>query len=369
MSLTYKKEKEDGPLSFAIVPSRSSRRIYYLDVLRVVACMAVVMIHASAPYLGKDIGSFNFWVGNVLDSLSRVAVPLFVMISGALMLDEKYVYTAEKLKKHIMKLAIFFVFWSAFYTLVFGIIANVAKGDPLDVADIILNFIKGHYHLWFVYLIIGLYLILPLLRLWVKKANKKYVWYFIELSMIFAFVLPQIIEIGSYYCDDFDVLKSLENKVAVHYAYGYTIYFVLGWYLNNFVLKNKKMVYYMGIIGAFATIMGTYILSITTGQALQMYSNFGLNVLLQSVAIFVFIKNRFSRETANEKEIVKVISKYSLGIYAIHALIIEVAHLVLNNVDFDVAIIVIPIVFVSAFSISLLMSFIASRMPLLKKVL
>ena len=99
MSLTYKKEKEDGPLSFAIVPSRSSRRIYYLDVLRVVACMAVVMIHASAPYLGKDIGSFNFWVGNVLDSLSRVAVPLFVMISGALMLDEKYVYTAEKLKK------------------------------------------------------------------------------------------------------------------------------------------------------------------------------------------------------------------------------------------------------------------------------
>ena len=91
-------KREDDVLSFAVVSVKPKSRVYYLDVLRVIACMAVVMIHASAPYLGKDIGSFNFWVGNVLDSLSRIAVPLFVMISGALMLDERCAYRAEKIK-------------------------------------------------------------------------------------------------------------------------------------------------------------------------------------------------------------------------------------------------------------------------------
>lgn len=363
------KHRENEPLSFATIPPKSIRRIYYLEVLRVVACLAVVMIHASCVYLGKDMGSFNYWVGNVLDGMSRVAVPLFVMISGALMLDEKYAYKAEKLKKHIVKLAVFFVFWSAFYTLIFGIVVQAMKGEPINVLDIIVSLVKGHYHLWFIYLIIGLYLILPLLRLWVKKVNKKYVQYFIVLSMIFTFALPQIIQVGGYYNGGFGVFKELlENKIALYYVGGYTTYFLLGWYLNNFDLKKKKLIYCLGIIGAFVTIMGTYVLFVTTGRALQLYNNLGLNVLFMSIALFVFIRNRFSGAGVKERGMVKVVSKYSLGIYAIHALIVEVAYLALDRIGSSLAIINIPIVFVLAFSISLLLSFIASKIPLLKRL-
>lgn len=90
----------------------TSGRIYDLDVLRTLACCAVVMIHASAQYASNDVGTLNFFIGNFWDSLSRFAVPVFVR-----------------------------------------------------------SFFSGSFHLWFCYMIVGLYLILPLLRLWVKREN------------------------------------------------------------------------------------------------------------------------------------------------------------------------------------------------------
>ena len=74
------------PLPAKEIPD--SRKIFYIDLLRAVACLCVVMLHVSAAYVFKGVGSRDFWVGNLVDSASRAGVPLFVMISGALMLDE-----------------------------------------------------------------------------------------------------------------------------------------------------------------------------------------------------------------------------------------------------------------------------------------
>ena len=79
----------------------TKNRIYYLDILRVIACLFVILIHSSAQYVIENVGSLNFWTGNIIDGLSRVAVPIFVMISGALLLDKNYNYTEKKLIKHI----------------------------------------------------------------------------------------------------------------------------------------------------------------------------------------------------------------------------------------------------------------------------
>ena len=177
-----------------------SNRIVYMDVLRVIACFSVIMIHSSAQYVVKDIGSFNFWVGNIFDGLARIGVPLFIMISGALMLDKNYQFSTQKIIKHIIRMIVFFVFWSVLYCFIFNIVDSIIiKHESIDIIKIIGSLIKGHYHLWFVYLIIGLYLIVPLLRLWVNDTNKKYVEYFIILSIIFTYIIPQIISIGSNY--------------------------------------------------------------------------------------------------------------------------------------------------------------------------
>ena len=85
----------------------------------------------------------------------------------------------------------------------------IIKHESIDIIKIIGSLIKGHYHLWFVYLIIGLYLIVPLLRLWVNDTNKKYVEYFIILSIIFTYIIPQIISIGINYSNLFEYINDI----------------------------------------------------------------------------------------------------------------------------------------------------------------
>lgn len=107
---------------------KNKNRIYYIDILRVIACLSVIIIHSSATYVTKNWGSFNFWIGNILDSLSRIGVPLFIMISGALLLDEKYICTKKKIIKHIKKMILFFIFWSLVYTVLFKVIWPIFEG-------------------------------------------------------------------------------------------------------------------------------------------------------------------------------------------------------------------------------------------------
>ena len=83
--------------------NKSSSRVFYFDFLRSISCLAVVLIHASAFFVnGATNISFHF--SNFIDSLSRFSVPVFIMISGALMLDENYNYSHEKLISHIKRL-------------------------------------------------------------------------------------------------------------------------------------------------------------------------------------------------------------------------------------------------------------------------
>ena len=335
------------------------KRIYYLDILRVIACLAVIMIHSSCDYVMYKTTNFNFWVGNIFDSFARLGVPLFVMISGALLLDEKYDYSKEKLLKHIKKMILFFVFWSFVYCLLFNIIGQLFLLEKdFNVYRIINAFVQGYYHLWYIYLIIGLYLILPLLRLWVNDKNKKYVEYFIILSLIFNFLIPQIIIIGNCYGSALVGINDiLCSKLCLQYVGGFTTYFILGWYINNYEIKHKKLIYILGIISILISIFGTYILD------LEFYGNLSLHVLLYTAAVFLFVKNIKTKEN----KLILFISKYSLGIYAIHAIFIYVANKVLLKINFTNALINIPIVFVVTLVASTIGAYIISKIPFFKK--
>ena len=328
------------------------------------------MIHSSANYVVKDIGSINFWVGNILDSLSRIGVPLFLMISGALMLDKNYKCSTQKLIKHIKKMIIFFIFWSEIYCIVSNIIiSTVINHQPFNKVDFIVHFIQGHYHLWFIYLIIGLYLIVPLLRLWVKNENKKSIEYFLILSIIFTYIIQPIINIGMNFSDIFKTIYTIiENQLCLKYIGGYTSYFILGYYIHNYDIKHKRTVYILGIFGLIITIFGTYIISNSTQKAIQMYDNLSLNVLLQSTAIFLFIRTKFINDKNHQNIFIDTISKNSLGIYAMHVLIINLTYTILQKIGLESAIINIPIVFIASFTLSFLVTYILSKIPILKKI-
>ena len=350
-----------------------NRRIFYLDVLRVIACFCVVMIHASADYVKKDFGSANFWYANVLDSISRIGVPLFVMISGSLLLDENYHFTSKKLIKHIAKMVIFFVSWSLIYSIITNVINVSFSGGKISFEAIKASFLNGNYHLWFCFMIVGLYLLVPILRLWVKVENKKYVEYFLILSFIFAFLLPQIVSQGGYFFTDVKYINNFLRNSYFQPISGYVPYFILGWYLHNFTFNKKTniIIYVLGGVGLLYTIFMTYHLSHSQGRALQAYTEISVNVLFASIAIFVLVKtllmNREEKTTVISKS-VNFISKLSLGIYAIHVMVVKQSYYVFNTNGVNNAFIVVTSIFFISFIISLIASFLISLIPYVKTI-
>lgn len=351
--------------------TKTTERVFFLDILRVIACFCVVMIHTSAEFVVKDFGTFNFWVGNVFDSLARIGVPLFVMISGTIFLDENYNFTNIKLFHHIKKIVVFFVFWSLCYSLFFNLFIPLIKHNNISIKSIIAGTVLGHYHLWFCFMIVGLYLIIPLLRLWVNKENIKQVRYFIILSFIFSMFLPSIIEYLSFLFPAFDSLNSIINNINIRYVGGFTVYFVLGWYLNNYEIEHKKIFVSLGLSGIAISIIGTALLSILTNEPHQAYDNLSVHIAFQAIMVYVLIKNKFTCNDKNNyplKKIVSFISNNSFGVYAIHIVILDSTRILLTKIGIYSSIIFIPIAFIITTSLSILISFVIKKIPIIKNV-
>lgn len=350
--------------------SKHPNRIYYFDMLRVIACSAVVLVHVSGAYVVKDFGSVNFWVGNVLDSASRIAIPVFVMLSGALMLDERRAISAGELLGHIKKIACFFVFWSAMYTILNKILIPLIKKEPVRLRTVVMSFLTGNYHLWFCFMIVGLYLVTPLLRLWVKAENKRYVEYFLALSFVFNLVIPQVTAMGGLYFDVFHEFNAIVEQLHLKYTGGYVPCFILGWYLHNFECRHKKTLYALGAVSLAFTVVMTYLLSYTTNTPIQVYDSRYVNILFQGVGIFVLIKSRYGdRESGADRGAwIEFLSKNTMGIYAMHVAVTQVCFGLMKRLPLENAAATILIVFGIAFAVSLAASSVFHKIPFLNKV-
>ena len=127
-------------------------------------------VHHSSKNINVD------WVvANLYDSVSRWSVPVMVMISGLLLLDPQKEYPIKIFfKKRFNKILIPLVFWSIVYT-IWKYKTGIIAWQPLPAGLILKSFIDGtvFYHLWFVYMIIGLYISTPILRIFIKHATRE----------------------------------------------------------------------------------------------------------------------------------------------------------------------------------------------------
>ena len=171
--------------------SEGQDRQYHLDCLKVLATFAVMLLHiAEQNWHSANVLSFEWNVLNFYDSVVRWAVPVFVMISGALFLDRDYP-VSRIYRKNILRIVTAFIFWSLAYALISAVLSN----KPMELQAIIVETLKGHYHMWFLFMIVGLYMTVPFLKTIVQSAALTK--YFLVLSLIFAFVIPQAIKLLS----------------------------------------------------------------------------------------------------------------------------------------------------------------------------
>ncbi len=311
------KEKVDG------------KRVLYLDALRVVSTIGVIVLHTAAGNFKKvPIDSFAWHTFNIFDSLVRFCVPVFVMISGALFLDpEREVPTKRLFTKNIMRITTAYIFWSFIYV-VFPKLPALIISREISFDGFWRSFIFGYSHLWFMFMIFGLYLATPILRK--ITTDKKTVEYFLILSFLFTFVL-NLLKLIPKISDD---VGQIAEKIGLDVVSGYSGYFVLGYYLQliDFSEKKRKIIYGLGILGTIATIAGTAVWSMYTDEAIgKLYDYLMPNVYLQSVAVFIFFKYRISKINWRDREIkvITELSKLSFGIYLSH----ELVNIVLKRLD------------------------------------
>jgi surface polysaccharide O-acyltransferase-like enzyme len=296
-----------------------SGRVAYADLLRVFAATAVIVLHVSGGWLGAvSVVSSDFVVLNLWDGLCRWCVPVFVMLSGMFLLDPKHALSPPSLLRHMLRLAAAFVFWGMFYLLLHRYLES-GSVSLTDWSAAFHSLLRGNteQHLWFLPMMLGLYLITPVLRAFVQGARQgSFLWFFL-LTAVFTFILPTLLALRPS-----QTLSLWYGRLQLHLVLGYVGYYVLGYYLQAFTINRfvEYLIYLCGVLGAVGTVWGTLILSRRAGGLVDtLYSYFSPNVAAMAVAVLVL--SRYVLGVSDERSRREHLSRaaaYSFGVYLVH---------------------------------------------------
>lgn len=342
-----------------------NNRILYFDVLRILACLAVVLLHVSGYIYGTDITNLSHWFANMYDGMSRWGVPIFVMISGAIFLDPKKQITIKDVFcKYIFHIMLLFFIWSIFYAL----LLEIKNGFNLFVFA--KRIIGGHFHLWFLYMLSGLYLIVPILRPITKTQDKKLLFYLLVLWFIFSSLIPLMCQI--FPCIEENVNLLINTKLFFYFPFSYLGYFVLGYFLHNFIeIKKYYNLFVLIILLCFVvTIAGNMKYSLPNQTSFFFKNLSPFNVIIASL-IFLLVKNKSIN--IRYHDIIIKLSNLTLGVYLIHPLFLAIIeklnlyyqiNILLNDNNFFT----IPIIFILISLLSFITIFIVSKIPFVRKI-
>lgn len=336
-------------------------RIEYLDPLRILAMLAVIVLHVSCEnWNSMNAASFEFQVFSAFNSISRWGVAAFVMISGAIFLNRK-IPMKVMLSRYILRLVIAYLFWSIVYSLFIS--GNSLTGHLSTI-------VQGHYHMWFIPMMIGLYLCLPFFRAIVR--NARITRYFLLLSLAFAFVVPYIVLLVSTFGSEpvkkaVSVLNGPVSDLNLNIVAGYASYFILGYYLNNTDIKKslRILIYVLGILSFVSVVLLNSLASVKTQSTVGVFSgDFSLNTLLEAAALFLAFKYGKCRSSRP----VTYLSKCCFGAYLVHALVIEqtVKLTGLNTLSFY-PLLSVPVISLIVFIVSFSVSALINRIPFINK--
>ena len=295
--------------------------LIYVKVVRSFALLVIVTLHVAFPliYLYQSIPYGEWWIANNFYILGKIGSPLFTMVSGLLLLNP----TKEQpigvfFKKRFFKVLLPFLAWSTIY-LVWRMLARDEHFRPWAI---LVLYVEGpvYYHLWFIQMILGLYLATPILRIYIRHANRENLTYFLSIWLVSVAILPLTKRFLGF-----------EVGIDVVVTTGYVGFFVLGHYLRDVTLTRRQIIpVLLTVVAALLfTQYITYALTIRTEGGYDNFfvANDSLNLIVVAVGLFLFFKTvdygaLFQSVPLLEK-IVLWISSCSLGIYFVHVLIIE----------------------------------------------
>ena len=328
----------------------TTQREVWIDWMRVAACFMVMVVHATEPfYLGGEgtlilTKSDAIWA-SFFDSFVRACVPLFVIASSYLQFPLHY-SAGEFLRRRAVRILIPFAVWTLVYAFLWG--------EPVtNLKSLLLNFNYAAGHLWFVYMLIGIYLIMPLLSPWAEKVSKKEL--LVYLGICFAtYLIPFIREAVSTETPIIYGPTGIPNPAKYplwgeaswnsygmfYYVSGFIGYLLLGLYFRRFVgqLSWKKTLavalpaWGLGFSIAFGDFLrrafeycgGVFPLEGKTGVAAILetsWVNDSIGVALMAIG-WVLIFRKITATGCFYDKILLPVSKASYGMYLSHMIVL-----------------------------------------------
>ena len=299
--------------------------IQWLDTLRALATLGVIIIHVSSPLVNMAYGKNMpyWWIGNIIDSAVRFAVPLFLMLSGATLLGKEY-NLSNFYKRRFSRVLLPFLFWLAIYWMYRWAMLS-PKMQPHDFVAIqkwaIHLLLKEGVskHFWYIYMILFIYIFVPFLGKWLRKLNFSTISSLLLLWVVLTFACKSI-PLNLYgWSSDYG------TKFLGYFLY--TGYLLLGYYLIKLPTATTKIRFttaFIFLLTISISVIFTYIISSKNQHLdLTLYNYLAINTVIQSIAIFIGVKDTQIKNKALAF-ISSTLNNYSYGIYLVHIIVIGI---------------------------------------------
>lgn len=343
-------------------------REVYIDIIKSIAIIFVLTIHVctlggyGAPLCSFAFGSTVFW-----GAITRAAVPLFLMCTGALMLEPSRELPIKKLFLHnILHLIIALLFWAAVYKIYDLWLSN--GFGTVTFADVVkeLLFFKHESHLYYIHVSLLLYLFLPIGRVFAANATKRQYIYLLLFWFVFGILYPSV---KRYY--PFNQLTGIPIQYLMNLTYSAIGYAMLGYFLKKYTprLCIGAAVF---ISGAVFTFLFTFLMSVRHGYFYDLMLNgMTVGVCLMAFGLFSTVKRLCDKKPLKLNgffvKTVTYASKASFCAYLIHMFFLNFAKKQGMTVLVLPPIICIPICVVSLLTVCLLIYYPLSKLPVIRK--
>lgn len=309
---------------------RNTERLVHYDIMRVIACFCVIVIHISICDSNPDTSlSIDSVITSIYPVLSRWAVPCFLMISGVMFLDKNKDIPIKKLYgKYILRLAVSYVFWSCIYAL-YNSLFNAGNTFIEKLKYFASYCLSGEIHTWYVLVTIGIYMTLPIVKHLINTLDEKKMRYWILMMFVFFSAVPFV---SSWSIPMFPGYVAYISKyMEVYFFAGYLFYFILGYYIVSHKIsqKVKKYIYGLSLLSFIYSVVVLTIINPLFNKEIGVLNYVNPNIVFMSIGIFIFFTDVVSKHKFSEKfsKMTATLSGLTYGIYLIHVLILRV----LNN--------------------------------------
>lgn len=302
-----------------------------INLMKVVACFAVILIHSSIfDNVNTDT---QWWAVNLYNATSRFAVPMFIMISGALLINEKY-SLKDFLLKRTLRIVPALIFWSVIY------LAWLGDGRLFNIG-VIKTILSGpvYYHLWYLYSIIGVMMFSPILSSMYNNSSESLKLYFICIWFFVYSAYPLAKELLNL---QFDFINTYE----LYPFFGLVGWYFLGAYVRDYIINNQvenSGIKYVStfITSTLAVAFLTYLSSKTHSSSADhidftspvFFERNSPIIIINTISLFMLLSTIKTRSYHFIHRSINEVASISLGIYCIHLLILRE---LLNKINYYV---------------------------------